>query len=92
VIGASIGAFGAVWAQAELRKVLSAMGARVLEGDVAIGHVADRFDSQGLLNDPNLEEELADVVRALIVEALARDEAAVGSSETPAVDDGFVSG
>jgi chromate reductase len=92
VIGASIGAFGAVWAQAELRKVLSAMGARVLEGDVAIGHVADRFDSQGLLKDPNLEEELADVVRALIVEALARDEAAVGSSETPAVDDGFVSG
>ena len=31
VIGASTGAFGAVWAQAELRKVLAAAGARVLE-------------------------------------------------------------
>ena len=33
VVGSSTGAFGAVWAQAELRKVLAAIGARVLEGD-----------------------------------------------------------
>ena len=33
VVGASTGGFGAVWAQAELRKVLGApMGARVTEG------------------------------------------------------------
>jgi chromate reductase, NAD(P)H dehydrogenase (quinone) len=32
VVGASTGAFGAVWSQAELRKVLSATGARVVEG------------------------------------------------------------
>src|SRR5579863_9119435 len=31
VIGASTGLFGAVWAQAETRKVLAAMGARVAE-------------------------------------------------------------
>jgi Predicted flavoprotein len=31
VIGSSAGAFGAVWAQAELRKVLGTMGARVAE-------------------------------------------------------------
>ena len=31
VVGASTGAFGAAWAQAELRKVLSALGARVLD-------------------------------------------------------------
>src|SRR6185437_11248801 len=31
VIGASTGAFGAVWAQAELRKVLAALGAAVAE-------------------------------------------------------------
>ncbi len=78
VIGASTGAFGAVWAQAELRKVLGAMGARVVEGEVAIGHVADRFDANGRLNDPNLEEELGEVVRALIAEALARDRPADG--------------
>src|SRR5919202_666842 len=44
VVGASTGAFGAVWAQAELRKVLSATGARVLEGEVAFGHAHQRFD------------------------------------------------
>src|SRR3954447_16576783 len=37
VIGAAAGMFGAVWAQAELRKVLGAMGARVVEGEVPIG-------------------------------------------------------
>src|SRR5229473_6135510 len=31
VVGASTGAFGAAWAQAELRKVLSALGGRVLD-------------------------------------------------------------
>jgi chromate reductase len=44
IIGASAGVFGAVWAQAELRKVLGAMGARVVEGEVAVGHAMDRFD------------------------------------------------
>src|SRR5919109_4755960 len=32
VVGASTGAFGAVWAHAELRKVLGALGSRVVEG------------------------------------------------------------
>ncbi len=82
VIGASTGAFGAVWAQAELRKVLAAMGGRVVEGEVAIGHVADRFDAAGRLNDPNLEEELGEVVRALIAEALPRDRAPSGNGVT----------
>ena len=42
VIGASTGMFGGVWAQAELRKVLGAIGARVLDRDlpVAAAHVA----------------------------------------------------
>jgi chromate reductase, NAD(P)H dehydrogenase (quinone) len=31
VVGASTGLFGAVWAQAEARKVLAALGARVLD-------------------------------------------------------------
>ena len=38
VVGASTGAFGAVWAQAELRKSLAAMGARVVDAEVAGGH------------------------------------------------------
>jgi chromate reductase len=46
VIGASVGAFGAVWAQAELRKVLAAMGARVAEVELAVGHAHERLDSE----------------------------------------------
>jgi chromate reductase, NAD(P)H dehydrogenase (quinone) len=71
VIGASTGGFGAVWSQAELRKVLGAMGARVVDGEVAVGHAIDRFDSRGRLIDPNLEEQVREVVRQLLVEAEA---------------------
>jgi chromate reductase len=70
VVGASTGMFGAVWAQAELRKVLGAMGARVVEGEAVVGHAMDRFDADGRLNDPNLEEQVGEIVRALIVETV----------------------
>jgi chromate reductase len=71
VIGASTGGFGAVWAQAELRKVLGAMGARVVDGEVAVGHAMERFDSRGQLNDPNLDEQVGEVVQQLLTEAAA---------------------
>ena len=66
VVGASTGAFGAVWAQAELRKVLAAIGARVLEDELAVGQAATRFDEQGLLADNELRERLAGVVESVI--------------------------
>jgi chromate reductase, NAD(P)H dehydrogenase (quinone) len=72
VIGASAGMFGAVWAQAELRKVLGAMAGRVVEGEVAVGHADTRFDENGRLNDPNLEEQVLAVVRDLMAEAEGR--------------------
>ena len=68
VIGASTGAFGAGWAQAELRKVLGTIGARVLEGDVAVGHAPTRFDKDGRLTDEQLLEQLQEVVLALVQE------------------------
>jgi chromate reductase, NAD(P)H dehydrogenase (quinone) len=68
VIGASAGMFGAVWAQAELRKVLSAIGARVTEGEVAIGNAGERFEN-GRLNEPNLEAEVHAVVTTLLDDA-----------------------
>ena len=68
VIGASTGMFGAVWAQAELRKVLGATGARVAEGEVPVGHAQTRFDEAGRLNDPNLVEEIQAVIAALLAE------------------------
>ena len=58
VVGASTGAFGAVWAQAELRKVLAAAGARVSRPSVAVGHAHERFDADGILTDDDLLEQL----------------------------------
>jgi chromate reductase, NAD(P)H dehydrogenase (quinone) len=66
VIGASSGVFGAVWAQAELRKVLGTIGARVTEGEVAVGHAGERFDENGRLNEPNLEQEVHEVITTLL--------------------------
>ena len=62
VIGASTGAFGAVWAQRELKKVLGLMGARVLDLELAVAK-ADRA-----LADPDTELrlQLAGVVSELV--------------------------
>jgi chromate reductase len=72
VVGASTGAFGAVWAQAELRKVLGATGARVVDGDVAVGHAPTKFDDAGRLADNDLRGQLAEVVDSLVAAARAR--------------------
>jgi chromate reductase, NAD(P)H dehydrogenase (quinone) len=69
VIGASTGMFGAVWAQAELRKVLGAIGARVTEGEVAVGRAGERFDENGRLIEPNFEQEVHEVVTTLLSDA-----------------------
>jgi chromate reductase len=68
VIGASTGMFGAVWAQAELRKVLGATGARVLEVELAVGHAHEHLDTAGHPADPAQEEALRDSVLILLGE------------------------
>jgi chromate reductase len=73
VVGASMGAFGAVWAQAELRKVLGATGARVVDAELAVGHAHNRFDENGRLTDDDLREQLAVVLHALVTVTEARD-------------------
>ena len=45
------------------------MGARVTEGEVAVGHAGDRFDEDGALNEPNLVEEVREVALTLMAEA-----------------------
>jgi chromate reductase len=72
VVGASAGAFGAVWAQAELRKVLAAIGARVVDGEVAVGHAPTRFGEDGQLEDDSLQEQLEETIEALLAETDAR--------------------
>jgi chromate reductase, NAD(P)H dehydrogenase (quinone) len=66
VIGASTSMFGAVWAQAELRKVLGATGARVADVELAVGHAHERLDPAGHPADPAQEEALRDSVRVLL--------------------------
>jgi chromate reductase len=68
VIGASTGVFGAVWAQAELRKVLGATGARVAEVELAVGHAHEHLDPAGHLVDPAQQEALRDSVGVLLGE------------------------
>jgi chromate reductase len=65
VIGSSAGVFGAVWAQAELRKVLGAMGARVAEVEVAVGRASEKFDANGTLLDEDVRQELRDALATL---------------------------
>ena len=65
VIGASTSAFGALWAQRELKKVLGVMGARVLDVELPVAK-ADRA-----LGDPDADllEQLADIVGELVAAA-----------------------
>ena len=76
VVGASSGAFGAVWAQAELRKVLATIGARIVDGEVAVGHAPTRFDTGGTLIDEDLREQFGEVVDALVTAVAEREELA----------------
>jgi chromate reductase, NAD(P)H dehydrogenase (quinone) len=76
VVGASTGLFGAVWAQAELRKVLGAIGARVIDRELPVGMAGDAFTEEGRLADPDLELVLADLLADLQGEVVAERAAA----------------
>jgi chromate reductase len=65
VIGASTGMFGAVWAQAELRKVLASAGARVLDAELPVPAAHTRFDEGCRLADDEIRERLAEIVQTL---------------------------
>jgi chromate reductase len=71
VIGASTGLFGAVWAQAEVRKVLKASGAHVVEAELPVGMADSAFTDDGQLADPELVARLGDVLGDLVREVTA---------------------
>ena len=66
VIGASTGPFGAVWAQAELRKTLTASGAHVVDAELPIGTAAGAFTADGTLADPTLSARLRRLLGDLV--------------------------
>jgi len=69
VIGASTGMFGAVWAQAELRKVLGAMGGRVVEAELPVGHAKELLIGGHLELSPQQSGQLEGILNELIAEA-----------------------
>lgn len=69
VIGASTGLFGAVWAQAEARKVLATIGADVVDRELPIGQADEAFDADGGLRDPAAHAALAEIAAALVAAA-----------------------
>jgi len=65
VISASTGMFGAVWASAELRKVLGLIGARALDRDTPVGMTKTAFDEEGRLIGPESVEAVESTVADL---------------------------
>jgi chromate reductase len=67
VIGASTGLFGAVWAQAEIRKVLDHIGANVLDSELPVGQahaaVAGGLSDEGI--SAELDRQLAVLIAAI---------------------------
>jgi len=73
VIGASTGSFGAVWAQAEARKVLSSTGARVIDVELPVAAADAAFDGDRLA-DEELHRRLVEILDQLTGAARWRSE------------------
>jgi chromate reductase, NAD(P)H dehydrogenase (quinone) len=72
VIGASTGLFGAVWAQAETRKVLGVIGADVIDAELPVGQADSAFAGEELA-DGELHQALAELVGVLAAGAGAAE-------------------
>ena len=69
VIGASTSMFGAVWAQAELRKALGLAGARVLDQELAVPAAHEAFNEDGRLGRGATRRRLGELLAQLVEEA-----------------------
>jgi chromate reductase len=72
VVGASTGLFGAVWAQAEMRKVLSTIGARVVDRELPVPQADEALGEDGLPRERDAVEALSATLDELL--ELARGE------------------
>jgi chromate reductase len=66
VVGASTGLFGAVWAQAEARKVLATIGARVVDRELPVAQADESLGDDGLPLDRDAVEALAATLDELL--------------------------
>jgi chromate reductase, NAD(P)H dehydrogenase (quinone) len=79
IVGASTGQFGAMWAQADLRKILGTAGARVVGDELPVTRAHQKFDGYGRL----LDEELLELLRVKL-DTLAAEAAPVRSAANAA--------
>jgi chromate reductase len=66
VIGASTSLFGAVWAQAEVRKVLGATGACVIDEELPVASAHEAFATDGSLRDAERGASLDAIIERLL--------------------------
>jgi chromate reductase, NAD(P)H dehydrogenase (quinone) len=66
VVGASTGLFGAVWAHADLRRVLRVIGADVVDAELSVPRADTAFADGGDLRDPALAHALRTVVARMV--------------------------
>jgi chromate reductase, NAD(P)H dehydrogenase (quinone) len=76
IVGASMGQFGAMWAQADLRKILGIAGARVVSDELPVTRAHEKFDQHGRLLDAELFERLRGVLDTIAAEAIPQPVAA----------------
>jgi chromate reductase len=70
VVGASMSMFGAVWAQADLRRILKTAGARVIETELPVAKAHEVF-ADGRLVDADLQARLQAIVDERFVTVVA---------------------
>ncbi len=65
VVGASPSRYGAVRAQADVRKVAASIGAQVVDRGLPVAAAFQAFDEHDRLVDTDLEHQMSDIVGAL---------------------------
>jgi chromate reductase len=68
-IGASKSMFGGVWAQAEARKVLGALGGGVVDAELGVPLAHERLDADRLRLEPEHERRLDEILGELLAAA-----------------------
>jgi len=72
VVGASQGVFGAAWAQADLRKILRTLGARVDAHELSLARAQHAFTPEGRLRDSRQAAALVSILRSLVQQTRSR--------------------
>ncbi len=68
-ISASTAQYGGVWAQDQLRKALTISGARVIDAEFAVAKSHEVIEEHGDVLHTEREEELAEILEALVEQA-----------------------